>query len=197
MSKDKIERWNDVEGNLDNKELLQAFLDGNNNGFAILQLRLEPETKDERFESYEVLKNMGKEPNIDHYEVVYTSSLTPYIDKTAILESIYIKFNIDIPEDFKDRSLSVSDIVALKIDNNISFHYVDRFGFVELNKIQNIENYLKNTEMMLEDDYNMIDGIVNNGKKEELPSVLEQLKAKSIKYKQIAKPTHKKYIERQ
>ena len=34
------------------------------------------------------------------------------------------------------------------------------------------ENYLKNAEMAMEDDYGMLDGVINNGKS----SVLEQLK---------------------
>ena len=41
------------------------------------------------------------------------------------------------------------------------------------------ENYLRSAEMAMEDDYGMIDGIINNGKKqepEERQSVLEQLK---------------------
>ena len=41
------------------------------------------------------------------------------------------------------------------------------------------ENYLKNAEMAMEDDYGMLDGVINNGKApatEERPSVLEQLK---------------------
>ena len=195
MSKDKIERWNDVEGNLDNKELLQAFLDSNNNGFAILQLRLEPETKDERFESYEVLKNMGKEPNIDHYEVVYTSPISPAgMDKNIILNSIYIEFNMCIPDDFKGHSLSVSDVVALKLNNDVTFNYVDSFGFQKLENFI-LENYLKYAEMSMEDDYNMIDGIINNGKKEEPSSVLEQLKAKSVEHVSKQK-THENNIER-
>ena len=44
-------------------------------------------------------------------------------------------------------------------------------------------NPLKNAEMSMEDDYGMIDGIINNGKapskeesKEKKPSVIEQLK---------------------
>ncbi len=43
------------------------------------------------------------------------------------------------------------------------------------------ENYLKATEMAMEDDYGMIDGVINNGKKEEpveKASVLDQLKEK-------------------
>lgn len=41
------------------------------------------------------------------------------------------------------------------------------------------ENYLRSAEMAMEDDYGMLDGIINNGKKEEpedRKSVLEQLK---------------------
>ena len=43
------------------------------------------------------------------------------------------------------------------------------------------ENYLKNAEIAMEDDYGMIDGIINNGKapqmeETEKKSVLEQLK---------------------
>ena len=42
------------------------------------------------------------------------------------------------------------------------------------------ENYLRSAEMAMEDDYGMIDGIINNGKKqepEERQSVLEQLRS--------------------
>ena len=42
------------------------------------------------------------------------------------------------------------------------------------------ENYLRSAEMTMEDDYGMIDGIINNGKKqepEERQSVLEQLRS--------------------
>ena len=45
------------------------------------------------------------------------------------------------------------------------------------------KNYLKNAEMAMEDDYGMIDGIINNGKApatEEKPSVLEKLKEQPV-----------------
>ena len=65
----------------------------------------------------------------------------------------------------------------------VSCHYVDSIGFAELPDFIRRENYLKNAEMMLEDDYGMLDGIVNNGPKQELPkerpSILEQLKQPS------------------
>lgn len=64
MSQEKIERWNEVDGNLDNGEKLQAFLDSTTDAYAILQLRRTDETVYERFESYEALKRQEKEPNI-------------------------------------------------------------------------------------------------------------------------------------
>lgn len=157
MSQEKIERWNEVDGNLDNGEKLQAFLDSTTDAYAILQLRRTDETVYERFESYEALKRQGKEPNIDHYDVVYVAPLSSYTDQTAMLEGLYTKFNVERPEDFRGHSLSVSDIVALKTDAVVSFHYVDSIGFQELQGFMKPENYLKNAEMAMEDDYGMLD----------------------------------------
>ena len=78
-------------------------------------------------------------------------------------------------------SLSVSDIVALRQNGVVSCHYVDSIGFQELPGFLKPENYLKAAEMAMEDDYGMIDGVINNGKKEEpveKASVLDQLKEK-------------------
>ncbi len=53
------------------------------------------------------------------------------------------------------------------------------FGVEKVEWIQQLEreNYLKFAEMSTEDDYSMIDGIINNGKKDEKPSIIERLKA--------------------
>lgn len=59
---------------------------------------------------------------------------------------------------------------------------IDRH-FMQLCEERGIENALKNAEMSLEDDYGMIDGIINNGQKhmedkltDHRPSVLQQIK---------------------
>ena len=113
---------------------LQAFLGSERNSFAILQLRRTDETTYERFMSYGYLQSHGKEPDIDHYEVVYVAELptAPHIGQEAMLEGLYIKFNVNRPADFHGHNLSVSDIVALKIDGVVSCHYVDSIGFKEL-----------------------------------------------------------------
>ena len=89
-------------------------------------------------------------------------------DEAVILKlnGLYQTFNTDHPEDFRGHSLSVSDIVALRQDGVVSCHYVDPRGFKELPGFLQPENYLKNAEMAVEDDYGMIDGIVNNGPKQ-------------------------------
>ncbi len=182
MLQNKIEKWDEINGK-SHEEKLEAFLETANDSYAILQLRHTDETIPERFMSRSALQRMGKEPELDHYEVVYIAPLEPFTNLNYMLEDLYTKFNIHHPEDFRGHSLSVSDIVALKQNGVVSCHYVDSFGFAELPGFMKPENYLKNTEMAMEDDYGMIDGVINNGKSpavEEKPSVLEKLKEQPI-----------------
>ena len=103
----------------------------------------------------------------------------------------------DTPGDFTGHSLSVSDIVALRQAGVVSYHYCDSIGFQELPNFRP-ENYLKTAELSTEDDYGMIDGIINNGKQpaaaepENLtkkPSVLEKLKTQPTQPARKQKPT--------
>ena len=162
------------------------------------------------------------------------------------MESIYTRFNIDRPADFKGHSLSVSDIVVLHQDGKDTAHYCDRFGFSQVPEFLQPEraaevtiptpdqmatqerintprgsfcvtnmtreqmevagygvhhqsddgkylimgngarafavaaeqpekdNPLRTAEMTLEDDYGMIDGVINNGRRgEELEKAQE------------------------
>ena len=50
---------------------------------------------------------------------------------------------------------------------------IEKIGFTEIPGFLP-DNPLKNAEMMLEDDYGMIDGIINNGPKEPTVAQLEQ-----------------------
>ena len=75
--------------------------------------------------------------------------------------------------DYHHPSMSVSDIVAIKQDGKVSCHYCDSVGFTQIPGFLP-ENPLKNAEMTVEDDYGMIDGIINNGTKEPTePTVAE------------------------
>ena len=179
MSNPNIRKWGEING-LASEDRLAAFLESQTDAYAILQLRDSDETEMERFMSLSSLKKQGREVDIDHYEVVYAGGLLPYQDRSTMLEQLYTKFNIDHPSDFRGHSLSVSDIVALNEAGNISCHYVDTIGFKELPGFLKPANYLKSAEMTVEDDYGMVDGIINNGKRDDTdmgrPSVVEQLK---------------------
>ena len=156
MSQDKIEKWDEVNGNTGNNGRLEAFLDSAGDNYAILQLRDIEDTRMERFSSLRMLERMDMEVNIDHYEVVYIAPLPIHTNRPAFLESVFEKFNLDRPEDFKGHSLSVSDIVAIRENGAVSCYYCDSTCFQELPGLIP-ENYLKNAEMQLEDDYGMIE----------------------------------------
>lgn len=185
MSQEKIERWDAVNGNDAPQEKLQAFIESNSDSYAILQLRRGEETAMERFESMALLSRQGKEPDVDHYEVVYVAQLPPYKNQNMVLEGLYEKFNIDHPSDFRGHSLSVSDIVALNTAGVVTCHYVDSIGFVELPGFLSGKNYMRSVEDTVEQNDNNLDGIINNmpepemKHKEDKPSVLEQLKPQS------------------
>ena len=210
--------------------------------FSIYQLKSGNETLDYRFEPLDAIRNNGLSVKPENYEQVYTAPLT---EKDS-LESIYTRFNIDRPADFKGHSLSVSDIVVLHQDGKDTAHYCDRFGFSQVPEFLQPEraaevtiptpdqmatqeristprgsfcvtnmtreqmeaagygvhhisddgkylimgngtrafavaaeqpekdNPLRTVEMTLEDDYGMIDGIINNGRRgEELEKAQE------------------------
>ena len=98
MLQNKIEKWDEINGK-SHEEKLEAFLETANDSYAILQLRHTDETIPERFMSRSALQRMGKEPELDHYEVVYIAPLEPFTNLNAMLEGIYTKFNIQHPED--------------------------------------------------------------------------------------------------
>jgi len=90
--------------------------------------QLKPESDFElRFRAYDDVVTAFGEPSKDNYDVVFDGGLD-----TNNLESIYAKFNMDHPSDFKGHSLSISDVVELYDESGSEFHYVDQFGFKEI-----------------------------------------------------------------
>ena len=144
----------------------KAFQQNPADSYCIYQLRRDPELAELRFMNSQYLREHGLEPAFDHYEAVYSGALPSDGSTEARLDDLYMKFNTAHPQDFTGHSLSVSDIVVLKQQGAVSSHYVDSVGFVQLPAFLP-DNYLKNAEMSMEDDYGMIDGIINNGPKEQ------------------------------
>lgn len=145
----------------------KAFQQNPADSYCIYQLCRDPELAELRFMNSQYLREHGLEPAFDHYEAVYSGALPSDGSTEARLDDLYMKFNTAHPQDFTGHSLSVSDIVVLRQQGAVSSHYVDSVGFVQLSAFLP-DNYLKNAEMSMEDDYGMIDGIINNGPKEQL-----------------------------
>lgn len=144
----------------------QAFLESPGDTYAIYQLKRDDATADIRFMNSEYLQKKGIEPQYENYELIYTGALSHGDSQIEKLENLYRIFNIEHPQDFTGHSLSISDIVALKQAGVVSYHYVDSIGYKELTNFRNTDNHLKNAEMQMEDDYGMIDGVINNAPKE-------------------------------
>lgn len=160
---------------------LEELLRSPQDAYAILQLPSGDMNRGRIFLSYDELRRQGEKPEFQHYETVYTGTLPKISDMNWMLEQLFERFNLEQPQNYPGRSLSVSDIVLMKVHGQLSCHYVDSIGFKELPEFLEPEEYLRCAELYLEDDYGMLDGIINNGKSEQAkaledkPSVLEQL----------------------
>ena len=133
--------------------------------YDIYQLKDFPRRRDYAFEPLDRLRGMDRKVDMQNYDKVYSGAMFPGEN----LESIYTRFNVDRPKDFRSHSLSVSDVVVIRQNGQKTAHYCDSFGFSEVPEFLEPENYLKNAEIAVEDDYGMVDGIINNGKKEVMP----------------------------
>ena len=154
------------------QEREQAFLAQNRDCFAIYQVSRD-DPQNVRFMNLDWLKSHDISIDRSSYDLIYTAPLRESGTVPEQLEKLYEQFNLQKPADFHSPSMSVSDIVAIKQDGKVSCHYCDSVGFTQIPGFLP-ENPLKNAEMAVEDDYGMIDGIINNGAKEPTVAELEQ-----------------------
>lgn len=107
--------------------------------FEIYQLKKSDETNSIRFESLERLAELGQKPEFSNYDKVYEGDMsTINVRGDTVgdkLEAVFVKFNLDRPEDFKGHSLSVSDVVVM----DDKAYYVDSVGFQPLKEFKPIE----------------------------------------------------------
>ena len=143
--------------------------------YGIYQLGDSEKARDYRFMGFDYIEKQGIKIVKDDYNLIYSAPLYP----VDTLDAIYEKFNIMHPADFKGHSLSVSDVIVIQEEGKVSAHFVDRFGFRELpdyiltreqiedrlnrNDIsRRRDNSLAKVEEQIEQNYNMIDGVINN-----------------------------------
>ena len=170
--------------------------------FSIYQVPPGPEGRDLRYRSYEDLQADGLSVDRKNYQIVYTAPL----DKDTTLDEIYRRFNMEHPSDYKGHSLSMGDIVVFRQDGKQTAYYVDEGA--DYRQVPEFfaqqESHIKTAEMSTEQNYNMIDGMMNNapsmeelearakaGEQISLLDVAEAAKAEAKKPKQTRKTTQK------
>ncbi|WP_300758978.1 YodL domain-containing protein, partial [uncultured Oscillibacter sp.] len=181
------EEWEDspdfrqaVAGRMDwQEDRERAFLNHGGDCFAIYQVKLDGDDslRDIRYESLDWLNSIGRKVERGNYDLAYTAPLSEVNSADEALERLWYVFNNDHPADYQRPSMSVSDIIAIRLDGVLTCHYCDSYGFKQLPDFIQPENYLKNAEMSLEDDLGMIDGIINNGPKATVAELEQQARS--------------------
>ena len=171
-----------VAGRMDRQEQREAaFLDHAADCFAIYQIKLDDDERRHglRYERFERLKEPPKKSD---YELAYTAPLP----EGATLETLFEQFNLHHPADYQRPSMSVSDIVAVKREGVLSYHYCDSMGFVELPDFTQPESQLKNAELGIDAS------VGSNGPKQPTVAELEgQVKAgQTISLTDLANAIH-------
>ena len=96
--------------------------------YGIFQLKDGENLRDYRFTDTEYMQSHGMYVDRENYNRVYRGRLQP----NETLDGIFQKFNINQPEDYHGRSLSVSDVICIKQDGKTTAHFVDSYGFTEI-----------------------------------------------------------------
>lgn len=157
----------------DNEPEWESFFNDLTNGFAILQVRDDlPEQRDIRFCSYEQASGfLQREPRREDYNMLYAEAFenneiteivnlnARYDKSTALGDYIYERFNADsrpgIEEGYYGTSLSMSDVVLIKENNQIHALYVNSFGFKELEDFEPYK-FISKDEKAYENDYRLL-----------------------------------------
>ena len=179
------------------EEREKAFLEHGGDCFAIYQLRFEAETLRLHYEPLNIILMQGFTVQRSNYDLSYTAPLSEVNSADEALARLWNVFNNDHPADYQRPSMSVSDIIAIRLNGVLTCHYCDSYGFKQLPDFLQPENYLKNAEMSLEDDLGMIDGIINNGPKATVAELEQQARSgQSISLTDLAEAQRREQEEK-
>ena len=185
-----------IERQQHQEEREAAFLTHTGDCFALYQVCRE-DPNNVRFMNMDWMQSHGLAIERGNYDLIYTGQLTEKGTTEQKLEMLYETFNLHHPADYHSPSLSVSDIVAVKQNGVVSCHYCDSVGFQELPSFLPPDNPLKNAEMAVEDDYGMIDGIINNGPRQTVAELEQQARSgQPISLMDLAEAVHQENREK-
>ena len=136
-----------------------AFLSGQSDALAIYRMKVAPPP--EGYVPLVRLQKSGESPLAGNYDLIHVVQLAPGTDSGKTLDT------------YRDlAALKPGDIAAFKQDGAVMCWYVDQYAYSKMRGL--LENYLKAAEMGSEQNFNQIDGIINNEAPK--PSVVESLR---------------------
>lgn len=126
----ELQKTRKLENDIKTEELTEesSFLSHTENSYAIYQYHQADNEMGYQYMSLDFIEKMGMSVKGSDYQMMYQGVL----EAQDTLEDLYIKFNIDRPEDFEGHSMSTSDVVILKRDGEMKAYYVNDIGFREL-----------------------------------------------------------------
>ena len=154
-------------GSFGDGEVETAINNHPQNIYRIYQLKSDEKYHGIRFEDRATLQKSGIQLGINDYNLVYEGNFNDvegdsFDDK---LNTLYDRFNFEQPEDFKGRSLSVSDVITVKNGKNESAYYVDSIGFTDIPEFFNKFNENSKTENIKAQNYHINNDLEIGGAK--------------------------------
>ena len=141
------------------REREAAFLASQGDALAIYRMR--PTTPLNGYVPLVRLQKSGESPLAGHYDLIHVAPLAPGTDAGKTLDAYQ-----------KNLALVPCDIVAFKQNGAVTCWFVDHLAYSKMHGL--LENYLKAAEMESEQNYNQIDGVINNEAPK--PSVRDNLR---------------------
>lgn len=154
-------------GSFGDGEVETAINNHPQNIYRIYQLKGDEKYHGIRFEDRATLQKSGIQLGINDYNLVYEGNFND-IDGDSFddkLNTLYDRFNFEQPEDFKGRSLSVSDVITVKNGKNESAYYVDSIGFTDIPEFFNKFNENSKTENIKAQNYHINNDLEIGGAK--------------------------------
>lgn len=104
------------------------ILDGYADRYAIYQIDKASKVKAYMFMCFEFLTSHGMSVDGMDYQYIYGGRLS----EQETLESLFEKFNLNHPENYRGHSLSISDVVVIQRNKHTEAYYVDSIRYIRM-----------------------------------------------------------------
>lgn len=100
--------------------------------YDLYQVKRGEEHSDLLFTNMSMIQKLKFKIDQSHYDKVYSGSTDKKEYVGEVLESLFVKFNLEFPADYRARSMSVSDVVVLHENGVDKAYFCDSIGFIEV-----------------------------------------------------------------